>query len=489
MELSGRRAAVAIGWLAAFLLIGGAVTSVDAAPNSAFLRVAGDRVVEIGRTAGPWISDALTSESSDGGGNAGSPLARLTSVDGLRSLIGLPADPGDPLTSAPTLLAVEPGTIADGGRFFTVTITLNQQFCPTAFINGTQLQAVGPATLISTTGSAAVTVVNPAPGGGVATALPFTITAATAPNPLPTIGGLDPQTAATGADFALTIAGTHFLPGSIALWDGATLVTTYVSPTLLTATVPARQAGGYSGVAVVNPTPGGGLSNARPVTVTEPAPVIDTYLTLFNPLAGPPSVGNQVIAIGSGFTPRSIVLWNGQPLPTRFDTPTALYAPLPDYLAGGGEVAAVAVVNPLPGGGLSPSIPVTVSNQAPYFASGQAQNATFDGFGNQHLIWDGGSVTITAWSPPPGGGTSSAQATVTITNSVPLITALDPPGRPAAGSGDFTLTVTGSRLLRGAVVSWAGTPLPTTFVNAGQLTATVPSSLLDRVRHGHDHGG
>jgi hypothetical protein len=50
------------------------------------------------------------------------------------------------------------------------------------------------------------------------------------------------------------------------------------------------------------------------------------------------------------------------------------------------------------------------------------------------------------------------------------------------GSGTFTLTINGSNFVPGAVVQWNanGTtiPLATSFLNSGQLTATVPSSLL-----------
>lgn len=52
------------------------------------------------------------------------------------------------------------------------------------------------------------------------------------------------------------------------------------------------------------------------------------------------------------------------------------------------------------------------------------------------------------------------------------------PNTALVGSPAFPLTVNGSTYVSGAVVQWNGSALPTTFVNSGQLTATVPSSDL-----------
>ena len=49
------------------------------------------------------------------------------------------------------------------------------------------------------------------------------------------------------------------------------------------------------------------------------------------------------------------------------------------------------------------------------------------------------------------------------------------PTATAPGGSTFTLTVNGTGFVSGAVVSWNGTALATTFVNSSQLTATVPA--------------
>src|SRR6266700_91150 len=61
----------------------------------------------------------------------------------------------------------------------------------------------------------------------------------------------------------------------------------------------------------------------------------------------------------------------------------------------------------------------------------------------------------------------------------PAISSLSPASATAGGPG-FTLTVNGSGFILG-VVHWNETVLPTTFVSATQLTATVAASLVATV--------
>ena len=52
------------------------------------------------------------------------------------------------------------------------------------------------------------------------------------------------------------------------------------------------------------------------------------------------------------------------------------------------------------------------------------------------------------------------------------------PSSAAVGGAAFTLTVDGAGFSSGAAVQWNGAPLPTTFINATQLTAAVPANLI-----------
>jgi hypothetical protein len=47
------------------------------------------------------------------------------------------------------------------------------------------------------------------------------------------------------------------------------------------------------------------------------------------------------------------------------------------------------------------------------------------------------------------------------------------------GSGNQILTVNGSGFLPGATVFWGSTPLTTTYVNVGQVTAAVAASEVN----------
>jgi hypothetical protein len=72
-------------------------------------------------------------------------------------------------------------------------------------------------------------------------------------------------------------------------------------------------------------------------------------------------------------------------------------------------------------------------------------------------------------TPPALGGQ--------LTNKVPTLSAVNPAAIPH-GSADTTLSVTGDSFAEKSEVRWAGGTLPTQFVKAGQLTATVPGAKL-----------
>jgi hypothetical protein len=86
----------------------------------------------------------------------------------------------------------------------------------------------------------------------------------------------------------------------------------------------------------------------------------------------------------------------------------------------------------------------------------------------------GALLSITVFTPAPGGGTSSP-VTFTVNNPVPSISSISPNPVLALG-GNFTLTVNGSGFVRGSVVQFDGSPRPTTFVSATQVTAQISSN-------------
>jgi hypothetical protein len=99
---------------------------------------------------------------------------------------------------------------------------------------------------------------------------PVTVAVSAAANPAPTISSITPpsRTAGSGA-FTLTVNGSNFVAGSAVTFNGAARQTTLVNASQLTAAMLASdaQTAGAFGIAVINPSPGGGTSNTATLTV------------------------------------------------------------------------------------------------------------------------------------------------------------------------------------------------------------------------------
>ena len=152
-----------------------------------------------------------------------------------------------------TLTSLNPNGATVGGPTFTLTVngssfvsgaTVQWNGSPlsTSFVNGTQLTAAVPGSLIANAGSASVTVVNP--GSTASNALTFSI------NPVTVVAlsshrSVQARLSPGGSTFNLTVFGSNFLSsggiftsGATVQWNGSPLLTSFVSGTQLTATVP-----------------------------------------------------------------------------------------------------------------------------------------------------------------------------------------------------------------------------------------------------------
>ncbi|WP_460622967.1 T9SS type A sorting domain-containing protein [Hymenobacter tenuis] len=99
----------------------------------------------------------------------------------------------------------------------------------------------------------------------------FQVQATSLLNPKPTLTALAPSSIAAGSGgFTLAVTGSGFGAGSVVRFNGTELITTVVSATQLSASVPASAvaAAGSFPVTVFNPAPGGGSSESRTFTVT-----------------------------------------------------------------------------------------------------------------------------------------------------------------------------------------------------------------------------
>ena len=416
---------------------------------------------------------------------------------------------------APTISSLSPSSVTAGSPFtLTVSgagfvaasqVSVAGASVTTTFVGATSLTAAVSA--LTSAGSAAVTVTTPTPGGGASA--PATLTVV---NPAPALAGLSPSTVTAGAGgFALTLSGSGFVTGSKVTLDGASLTTTFVSASQLTAAIDASvtAVGGTHAVAVTNPTPGGGTSATQTLTVQNPAPAISSI--------SPSSVATNGAAFtltvaGSGFVPVSQVQLNGTNVTTAYVSGASLTAQIPTLTSAGTYL--LTVVNPTPGGGTSgsaslsatssptPSItgftptlgpagssfPLTLTG-ANFSCSGAGVQVSFNGTTLTPSSCSTTQVTVTV--PATAAGTypvkvtnltthqtsSSANYTLVTPNPVPTLSSLSP-ASAAAGSAGFTLTANGSGFASGAVLSFNGVALATTFVGATQVTADVPSTAL-----------
>jgi 6-phosphogluconolactonase (cycloisomerase 2 family) len=223
-----------------------------------------------------------------------------------------------PPPTTPAITTISPKTAVADGAAFTLTInganfvaasTVNfgGSAPVTTFVNSMQLTAAIPAASIASTGTMAVTVTNPAPGG-TSNAITFTITGG-GPNSVPMITSFYPSCAPAGEQFIdstdnqLTVSGQNFVASSVVRWNGTDVPTTLDSNSLgqvLTAQIPASDIAspGTAAVTVFNPAPGGGTSNSLTFTTTPGA--VDPQSVAVNPAGNFAYVASQGCSSGVG---------------------------------------------------------------------------------------------------------------------------------------------------------------------------------------------
>jgi uncharacterized protein (TIGR03437 family) len=231
---------------------------------------------------------------------------------------------------------------------------------------------------------------------------------------------LSPATApAQSSALQLTATGTGFTPKNVVTFSGAALPTTYVSPSTLTATIPASAllAAGRASV-IVTDSAGTGHSLEQPFQITGPSarPSIQSLTPASVPAGSPPFT---LTIDGDGFAASSTAQWNSTPLTTTFVSSTRLSAAVPAALVSGAGAVAITVAN---------------------------------------------------------SGAASSPAAFTVSIASPTLVSLSP-NSVTAGAPSFTLTAYGFNFASGAVVEWNTVPLATTVVSPSQLAATVPAAL------------
>lgn len=253
-------------------------------------------------------------------------------------------------------------------------------------------------------------------------------------NPSPALTSLAPSSAEAGAaGFTLAVRGEGFVPGATIIWDGAALPTTYVNNTKLTAGIGAGKLGaaGQADVHVVNPTPGGGLSNTLAFTISapgqNPVPSIDTIAPGSAPAGG---AAFTLTINGANFIAGSQVRWNGAGRATSFVSASQLTAQITAADLAAAGPAGVTVFNPGPGGGLSNAAEFTVA--------------------------------------APGE------------NPLPTISGISPSKQMTdlATASQITVEISGANFMADSLAQWNGANRPTSFVSATKLRMLVSAADL-----------
>jgi len=421
------------------------------------------------------------------------------------------------VNAAPVIHSLDPATASVGSATFELTIdgtnfisTSVAQWdgaaCTTTYVSPTRLTAQIAADDIAQAGECDVTVVNPSPGGGTSDAVTFSVE-----NPAPTITNLDPHSAiAGGAAFSLTIDGANFISTSVAQWDGAACTTTYVSPTRLTAEIAAdaAQAGEFE-VTVVNPSPGGGTSDAATFTVAQHS---DAEVMTIAPLSETITAGQSVTytawatdAQGNGWDVTAEAdytidtgaggSWDGSTYTSERAGFWSVSASLDEAsdeasLTVDPDAAAELDFDPIPDQVVGERFTITITAYDAY-----ANVAAFSGpvaltdttetitpsLSGEFTsgIWSGlasievgaSDVVITA-TADTATGTSNP---FTVSLSAPTITGLDPVSATAGGVA-FSLTVDGTGFVLSSTVNWDGAACTTTYVSPTRLTAQITAA-------------
>ncbi len=289
--------------------------------------------------------------SACGGGSSSTPLPTPN-----------PAPTLEGLTPASALAGQGSLTLNAQGSGFIASSVLNWNGAPlpTTLLSPNQLSASVPASDLAQPGIVALTVTNPAPGGGTSSAQTFQVIAN---NPVPGLTLISPSSVNAGSiALSVTLSGTNFLSGSTVAWNGQPLTTQYVSATQLIATVPASDlAIPISAlITVSNPAPGGGTSTGLvfSVNAVNPAPTLSSIA----PTSG--TVGSPALTLnlsGSNFLASSKVYANSTLLSSTNINSTVLTATLPANLLNVSGTLQITVQNPGPGGGSSSPALFTVN--------------------------------------------------------------------------------------------------------------------------------
>jgi hypothetical protein len=428
---------------------------------------------------------------------------------------------------APAIASVSPTMEVTGATSPVVTVTgtgfvpatvinVNGSARTTTYTSATQVTIALSAADISTAGSLSLIAVNAKPGGGTSAAATVTVVA---PNPAPTISGLNPATEVVGtASPVVVVTGTGFLASTVINVNGSARPTTLVSATQVSVALTAADvsAAGSLSLTAVNPAPGGGTSPAVSLPVNNP-PVGPIQLNPSTLTVGSTSP-TTITVTGNTFVATSVVQVNGSARATTYVNATTLtfVATVADQANSG--ILAVTVTNPAPGGGTSPAANLTVGTgtQTPVIESVSPNSIVVGspetviavagtGFTPNSVVeWNGANL-VTSFSAFYGSNALNAtvpaadlatvgtatvnvntpSATPSLSNGVrvnitnppaPTLTSVSPNAGPINTATAVTLSGTGFTAQTTVAVN--GVTIASDFVSPTQLTLTIPATSV-----------
>lgn len=232
-----------------------------------------------------------------GGGGTSNPATLTITAGNIQPVVGA-LSPASETAGGPSF------TLGLSGNNFTTNsvVSFNGKTIVPIYLSAAELQVPIPASAIAVAGTPIVTVANP--GSAPSVVVTFTVN-----NPMPLESTLSPSSAQPGgAALTLDVSGNHFNASSSVLINGKALPTTFVSSTLLHASLPASELelGGNLNVTVENPAPGGGTTSALAFIVADYTIIGPTSAVTVT--AGEPAVFNLTVAPVNGTFTNPITL-------------------------------------------------------------------------------------------------------------------------------------------------------------------------------------
>jgi len=354
----------------------------------------------------------------------------VTNANGTSNSLAFSIVTPPPPAPVPTLTGMAPSSVQAGSGNLPVTLTGTDFINPTTlifgsshlstvFVNSTSLTATIPSTALVAAGSVTVSVSN---ANGSSNSITFTITSP--PPPVPGLTSIVPSSVqAGGGNLPVTIGGTGFINPTTLVFGVNSIATTFVSSVSLTATISGALLAS-DGTVSVHVTNANGTSNSITFTITAaPPPILPSISTLTPSSTQAGSINTPLTVVGTNFINPTTIFFGATSLTTTFVDATTLTAIIPSTLLVSASLVTVTVQN---------------------------TNGTSNG------------VTFTITAPPP---------------PAPTLTTVSPQS-VQAGTGNTTISLTGTGFINPSTAKFDATSLSTTFITSTSLSAVIPSTLL-----------